>query len=114
LARWSVSNDQRHSDDFTKTEASTSSSPTAGVRAPTKAVDNRAQSSKASLERDHTFTAGDDAGGTQAPILPAAGSPRALPISAVIARIRSPERPSPFGVAQFPPLPIPPGVDSKG
>ncbi len=104
-----MSVDARHSDTFAKTEAASEAATSSTPTTATPGVDNGAQAARAARIREHTFTPGGD--DETAPPRPAVATP--APLANAIARVQMFERPSPFGVAQFPPLPIPPGIDSK-
>jgi len=98
-----VAND--HADSFTKIDAPSGSAPAQAPRVDRKTVQNDAQAAVAEQQREYTAGGGGDEGGTTPP---AEASPAAAAIERAIARVRAPERPSPFGAGQFPPLPAPP------
>jgi hypothetical protein len=106
-----VSNDKRHRDEFNKTDGATGTTPSAPGKVHTKAIDNADQAAAATREREHTVGGGGDESPRGPGSLPLTEPP--VPLAATIARVRAPDRPSPFGVGQFPPLPTPPGVDTK-
>ena len=94
-----------HSDSFEKTKSPAEQAPAQQPANAPKAVNNEAQASLAEAERQREYTMGGDGTDTQSsPPQPAA----AQRIDGVIARVRSDDRPSPFGTAYFPPLPAPP------
>jgi hypothetical protein len=99
--------DSRHADTFNKVEPATTTSPQQAPKAAHKASDNEAAAARAEAQREYTAGGGDAEG------LPQAAAPATARLDAVIARVRRTDRPSPFGTAHFPPLPVPPGLDSE-
>ena len=97
--------ENRHVDRFSKTEAGSATASSPAKASETRGTDNAAQAAKAEAQRE--FTAG---GGTTETAPPAAPASTAR-LAAAITRVRSFDRPSPFGTGHFPPLPVPPGVD---
>jgi hypothetical protein len=98
-----------HSDTVARVEqpAPTSATPTLGK--PTKRIDNTDQAALAEHQRERSFsTGGDDP--AAAPAAPAAPAVAIQRLDAAIHLVRTAGRPSPFGVSQFPPLPLPPGT----
>jgi len=94
-------------DSVTKVEQTSTPTPSAPAKTTAKAVDNGDQAALAEQQRE--FTSGGDAPATNAPP-PNDPARRALAtarVDASIAAVRRVERPSPFGVSQFPPLPQP-------
>jgi len=119
--------DSRHSDNFRRGDAATGAVAKDKPATAPKTTDNEARAALAEAQRERTFTMGGDApeGSTPpgAPASPAtptapddsASQPRPTPIlDAALRRLASDhasgQRPSPFGVAHFPPLPVPPGT----
>jgi hypothetical protein len=97
--------DKGHADTFQRTEPQTSGGTPQPGKTEQRATDNEAQAARAEAERE--FTVG---GGTE--VAPPAAALPAERLAAAIARTRAFDRPSPFGTGHFPPLPVPPGVDS--
>ncbi|NVB83756.1 MAG: hypothetical protein HOV81_35605 [Kofleriaceae bacterium] len=96
-----------HSDSFSKMAQPEARAAAPAAQSATKKTNNEAQSALAAAERQHEFTVG---GGD-----PEGGAPAQQPLARIegaILRVRASDRPSPFGVAHFPPLPVPPGLDS--
>jgi hypothetical protein len=91
-----------HVDSFSKTEAPSTEQATAQSKTARKAIDNDAQA--AQVERRREYATGGD-GGDDPPPVPADAA--AAAIERATQRVRAVERPSPVGVAQFPPLPEP-------
>lgn len=92
-----------------KVEAPQPATATPGVTtAPKQAVDNETQATLAEHQREFTTGGGSDAAsGADA----ASGVDPTTVLQALARateRVRAPDRPSPFGVSQFPPLPEPP------
>ena len=87
-----------------KVEPPQAASVTPGVTTTSKqAVDNDTQATLAEQQREFTTGGGPDAAGgadTTAAVLQA--------LTRATERVRAPDRPTPFGVSQFPPLPEPP------
>jgi hypothetical protein len=98
--------DKGHADSFQRTEPQTAGATAKAGKTEQRATDNEAQAALAAAEREYTVGGGTEA----APAPPASPAQR---LAAAIARTRAFDRPSPFGTAHFPPLPVPPGVDSK-
>jgi len=73
--------------------------------APRGTVDNDAKAAEVEQRREHQGGGGDDDAKPSPEVLARA---RAEAISRATSRVRAPDRPSPFGVSQFPPLPPPP------
>ena len=99
-----------HSDQVARVEQPAPTTATPKATKPARRVDNTDQAALAEHQRERTFaTGGDDPAG--APASPAAAVTPALQrLDAAIHLVRSAGRPSPFGVSQFPPLPLPPGT----
>ena len=98
--------DSRHSDNFQRGEPATKAAAKDKPTAQPKPVDNESQAALAEAQR--SFTVGGDApetGGTAPPD----AHPTPM-IDAALSRFARPDRPSPFGVAHFPPLPMPPAA----
>ena len=93
--------DARHSDQVSRVDAPTASTTTSTQAGERKSVDNDEQVDRAIAARERTYTTG---GG----IDPSAPVSPTIRVEQAIARIRMPERPSPFGTTHFPPLPAPP------
>lgn len=93
-----------HLDAVAKVDAPTPAASTQATRATTKSVDNEAASVAAAQQRE--FLAGGGDGGDVAATAESGGAAD-VALERAIARVLAPERPSPFGVAQFPPLPTP-------
>jgi hypothetical protein len=93
----------RHTDSVSHAKPATTTTTTPAAQQAAKAVDNTAQTAKAIADRERTFTVGGDEP-EASPIAPAAPSP----IEVALARAKQSDRPSPFGITQFPPLPLPP------
>lgn len=102
--------DPRLSDNVARGDAPGSAVASESSRTDGRAVDNAARARAA--ERERTFTSGgdDNAAGGPPPVA-TVGAPSL--VAAASARIRGLERPSPFGVGQFPPLPPPPGMTER-
>jgi hypothetical protein len=97
--------DNRHSDNFRRVDAAAAKSAAKDKPAPAKQVDNDAQAALAEAERERSFAVGGDAPESGPP------TPRPTPmLDSALVRLRASDRPSPFGVAHFPPLPMPPGM----
>ena len=99
--------ENRHVDSFSKTEPGSATQASPAKAADKRGTDNAAQASRAEAQREYTAGGGDTESAAPAPAAPAAR------MVAAIARVRASDRPSPFGTAHFPPLPVPPGVDSE-
>ena len=96
-----------HVDSFSKTEGPQAQTATPQANAQRKAVSNDVQA--AEVEQRREFLAGGDGGGDPTSSGPEApGVAAAAAIERATERVRATDRPSPFGVAQFPPLPPPP------
>lgn len=94
----------RHADSFNKVEPVETATPAPAPQQQQKPVDNAEQAARVEAQREYTMGGDDDPDKT-----------KRLPVErpkldAAIARIKSTDRPSPFGVAGFPPLPKPPGT----
>lgn len=102
-------------DSVAKVDQSPSQTPATPTKTTPKAVDNGDQAALA--EQQRAFTAGGGDGAAANPARPADDpARRALSqarVEASIAAVRRTERPSPFGVSQFPPLPQPPAAKTK-
>jgi hypothetical protein len=92
-----------HVDSFSKTEAPSTQTATPQVAPERKAVDNETRA--AEVEQRREFAAGG--GGDENPAAKDPGGGAAAAIERATQRVRATDRPSPFGVAQFPPLPQP-------
>jgi hypothetical protein len=97
--------ENRHVDSFSKTEPGSATQASPEKAAEKRETDNAAQAARAEAQRQFTVGGGDT---EAAPAAPAAPTAR---LDAAITRVRSSDRPSPFGTGHFPPLPVPPGVD---
>lgn len=95
-----------HVDSFSKTEAPSTQTATLQPTSERKAVSNDVQA--AAVEEQREFLAGGDGGGPASSAPEARGAAAAVAIERATERVRATDRPSPFGVAQFPPLPPPP------
>jgi hypothetical protein len=104
-----VSSEPRHSDNVARVEPSTGASAAPTVAGERRTQDNDTQAERAAAAREREFTVG---GGDPEAGAPRAAPPVPLPLEHALARLRAVDRPSPFGVAHFPPLPAPPGVSS--
>jgi hypothetical protein len=102
-----ASQDPKHSDNFARGNLATADPTAELARTPGRAVNNTVAAEAAERKREYT-AGGDDGTATAPPALAAPARPSL--VAAATARIRAPERPSPFGVAQFPPIPLPPGM----
>ena len=105
--------DSRHSDNFRRAEPAAGASAKDKPASAAKTTDNEAQAAHAEAQRERTFAMGGGAPESAGP----PGSPgdaasvRPTPIlDAALKRFASGQRPSPFGVPHFPPLPMPPGT----
>ena len=101
-------------DSVTKVEQSPSPTPSTPAKTAPKAVDNGDQAAIAEQQREFAAGGGDGAAANPAP--PNDPARRALSqarVEASIAAVRRAERPSPFGVSQFPPLPQPSAPKAK-
>jgi hypothetical protein len=94
-----------HSDSFSKISPGSEHATPEGSAKESKRVHNDAQAARAEAEREREHTVGGDP--------EAVATPAASRVDAATARVRMEERPSPFGTSHFPPLPVPPGLDSK-
>lgn len=94
-----------HADSFTRIDAPSGTAPAQTPRADRKAVQNDAQAAVAEQQREFTTGGGADDAGAAPPAEPSAA---VSAIERAIARVRAPDRPSPFGAGQFPALPPPP------
>ncbi len=100
--------DPRHSDNVARGDLQGAAPAAESSRVDGRVIDNAARA--AAAERERTFTGGGDEGiGAGAPV---ATTPPTRPslVAAAASRVRGLERPSPFGVGHFPPLPLPPGM----
>jgi len=101
----------QHSDNVARGDAASTTTTAESSHAAGRSIDNAARATAAEHER--TFAAGGD-GGPGVPAQPAPAHPVPATASSLVAaattRVRAPDRPSPFGVGQFPPLPLPPGL----
>ena len=99
----------QHSDNVARGDAASTTTTAESSHAAGRSIDNAARATAAEHER--TFAAGGD-GGPGVPAQPAPAQPAPVPslVAAATTRVRAPDRPSPFGVGQFPPLPLPPGL----
>ena len=103
-----MSSNDRHADAATHAQPATITEKAPAAVVPGVSIDNGARA--AEVERERVFAAGDD---TEPGAQPPAAEARSLIVEAA-ARIRAADRPSPFGVAQFPPLPVPPLMLEQG
>jgi len=101
-----------HADTVAHVAQPTTATPTTQGKAAPKAVDNGDQASLAERQREFAAGGGDGPAGNAAPAetRPAQAIARLERSIAIVGRA---ERPSPFGVAQFPPLPPPPARKAK-
>lgn len=97
--------ESRHADTFSKVAPAGTTEAQKAPQAPQQGTDNAAAAAHAEAQREFTTGGGD-------PEVPHPAAPPTARIDAAIARVRQSSRPSPFGTAHFPPLPIPPGVES--
>ena len=92
-----------HVDSALKIDAPSMQTATPEGKTERKAIDNDAQAAEVEQRRELAAGGGDDAiPATEAPAGAAAAA-----IERATQRVRATDRPSPFGVAQFPPLPQP-------
>jgi hypothetical protein len=92
-----------HVDSAMKIDAPSTQTAAPQGKTERKAIDNDAQAAEVEQRREHVAGGGGDA--NPAPEDP--GGAAAAAIERATQRVRAADRPSPFGVAQFPPLPQP-------
>lgn len=100
-----MGSEDRHADSAALAQPVTTPAPAPTAAKAPKAVDNAAQAILA--ERERTFTTGGDKPEAPAAPAPQTEMPRSQMNTALV-RAQTTDRPSPFGVLLFPPLPIPP------